>query len=115
MNIYDKIDSIFSGEAEEKPNWASDILNELKEIKTLLKEQKTQITKIDNNFYDFVKKFRISMRADIVNNVYPTFTYMGRDLGVDFKGLLYDKKTSKILPKNEAFKIYRYAYEHKVG
>ena len=115
MNIYDKIDSIFSGEAEEKPKWADEILNQLKEIKILLKEQKTQITKIDNNFYEFVKKFRISMRADVVNNVYPTFTYHGRDLGVDFKGLLYDKKTLKILPRDEAFKIYKYAYSHNVA
>ena len=113
MNIYEKIETIFSGEAEEKPKWANEILNELQEIKLLLQEQKQQINKIDSNFYDFIKKFRISMKADIVNNIYPTFRYYNKELGVDFKGLLYDKKTSKILPREEAYKVYKYAYEHK--
>jgi len=40
MNVYEQIDSIFSGEAEEKPQWASEILRELGEIKILLQNQK---------------------------------------------------------------------------
>ena len=113
MNIYNKIDTIFSGECEDKPAWANEILNELKEIKTLLKEQKQTVNRIDRNYYDFVKKFRESMKADVANNVYPTFYYKGKKLGVDFKGLLYDKATKKNISRDEAFEAYRYAYEYK--
>lgn len=128
MNVYEQIEVIFSGEAEEKPQWAGEILNELQEIKLLLKEQKEQLInkshhsytsypqnryKPDNKYYDFVKKFRVLMKPDTVNNIYPTFEYIGRKLGIDYSGLLYDKKDSKTLSKKEAFQIYRYAYEHQ--
>jgi len=124
MNIYEKIDTIFSGEAEERPQWANELLEEIREIKMLLKEQKellnyktqqinTTYPRNNSDFYDFVKKFRASMQADTTNNIYPTFEYKGRKLGVDYSGLLYDKKDSKTLSRQEAFEIYRYAYEHR--
>jgi len=128
MNIYEQIDSIFSGEAEEKPQWASEILKELKEVKVLLQEQKELCKNkpnqlytaypqnrqnTDSAYYDFVKQFRISMKADTKNNIYPTFEYDGQKFGVDFSGLLYDKKDSKTLSRQEAFRVYRYAYQHK--
>jgi len=109
MNIYEKIDVMFSGEAEDKPKWADDILCELREIKLLLQERKKQ----DNNFYDFIRNFRNSMKADGVNNTYPTYYYRNKKIGVDFKGLLYDKMNSKLLSKSEAFKVYRYAYNQQ--
>ena len=114
MDIYEKIDAIFSGEAEEKPQWAIDILDELKEIKMLLKEhqppQTKKATNDNNGLYAFIKHFRVSMRADTNNSIYPTFEYNGRELGVDFKGLLYDKETTHILSKEEAYRVYKYAY-----
>jgi len=113
MNIYDKIDAIFSDDIQEKPLWADELLSELREIKTLLKEQKKEIKKIDKNYYEFVKNFRQKMKADIANNIYPTFHYNDREFGVDFKGLLYDKQTQRTLPKNEAFEVYEYAYNHR--
>lgn len=122
MDIYEKIDAIFAGEAEEKPPWAEEILDELREIKSLLKEnqapQKHSVTSYENStgLYTFVKEFRRSMRADTLNNIYPTFVYKGKRLGVDFKGLLYDKESTRILPRAEAYKVYEYAYnQHKHG
>ena len=124
-NIYKQIDIIFSGEAEEKPQWAKELLQEIQEVRILLQEQKELLNQkqaytytpqnkhhIDSSYYDFIKQFRISMKADVDNDIYPTFEYLGRRLGVDYSGLLYDKKDSKILSKQEAFKVYRYAYEH---
>ncbi len=113
MNIYEKIDAIFSDDMQEKPVWADEILDELKEIKTLLQKQQKTVRKIDKNYYEFVKIFRNSMKADVANNIYPTFYYKGKKLGVDFKGLLYDKDTQRPITKDEAFEAYRYAYEHK--
>ena len=113
MDIYEQIDTIFSGEAENKPQWANEILSELKEIKVLLKEQKQTTQKIDKNFYSFIKEFRVLMRADTTKNIYPTFNYDGRRFGVDFKGLLYDKENSKFLSTDEAYKVYKYAYNQR--
>jgi len=116
MNIYEQIDVIFSGEAEDKPKWAEEILTQLQEIKTLLKDQnKNDYTKpiINRNFYAFIKEFRIAMRADIQNEVYPTYIYNNRRLGVDFQGLLYDKESSKILSKDEAYIVYKHAYNNQ--
>ncbi len=122
MDIYEKIDTIFSGEAEERPQWASELLDELKEIKALLKEHKQprlkRVTSYNNteDLYAFIKEFRDKMKADTANNNYPTFNYRGKKLGVDFKGLLYDKETTRTLRREEAFKIYRYAYNlHQDG
>jgi len=112
-NIYKKIEAIFDDDIQEKPKWADEILDELREIKTLLKEQKSSIKKIDKRYYDFIKEFRKNMRADVANNIYPTFYYNGKKYGVDFKGLLYDKSTSHVIPRDEAFKIYRFAYEQQ--
>jgi len=36
MNVYEQIETIFSGDAEKKPEWANEILKELADIKTLL-------------------------------------------------------------------------------
>ncbi|MEA3227613.1 MAG: hypothetical protein U9P38_00920 [Campylobacterota bacterium] len=118
MNIYEQIDVMFSGEAEDKPKWADEILSELKEIKQLLKEQRdsktyTSSNKSNQDFFSFLKEFRVSMRADTIKDIYPTFLYNDRKLGVDFKGLLYDKSTLKILSKDEAYIVYRYAYNQK--
>jgi len=112
MNIYDKIDAIFSHEDQDRPEWAKEILDELQQIRELLVEHKSEKRAVDKQFYRFVKEFRESMRADVANNTYPTFYYNQRELGVDFKGLLYDKESLKILSTKEAFKIYKYAY-HK--
>ncbi|MEA1892886.1 MAG: hypothetical protein U9N33_09260 [Campylobacterota bacterium] len=118
MNIYEQIDVIFSGEAEDKPKWAEEILGELKEIKQLLKEQRNSeihnsTNKASQKFYNFIKEFRISMRANTIKNIYPTFVYNNRKLGVDFKGLLYDKSTSRLLSRDEAYTVYKYAYNQQ--
>jgi len=113
MNIYEQIDTIFSGEAENKPQWANEILSELQEIKSLLQEQKQTTQKIDKNFYSFIKEFRILMKADTEKKIYPTFNYNGRRFGVDFKGFLYDKEDLKFLPTDEAYKVYKYAYNQR--
>jgi len=117
MTVYEQIDAIFSGEAQDKPQWANEILSELKEIKNLLKEETKIPSKekklYDSEYYNFVKEFRQKMKASTKDKIYPTFNYQGKKLGIDFKGLLYDKSTSKIIPKKEAFKIYKFAYEQQ--
>ena len=68
---------------------------------------------INRNFYAFIKEFRISMRADTLKGIYPTYICDNRRLGVDFQGLLYDKESSKILSKDEAYIVYKHAYNNQ--
>ena len=116
MDIYEKIDAIFSEEDENKPQWASEILTELKEIKALLATKHTHPSpkaytgEAQSIYYDWVKNFRKRMKAKPSEDIYPSFDYQGRTLGIDFKGLLYDKKSAQIISKQEAFKIYKFAY-----
>jgi len=111
MNVYEQIETIFSGDAEKKPEWANEILKELADIKTLLVKKELPHQRVNNlysndDYYDFIKQFRISLTDKI-------FEYKGRNFSVNKRGLLYDTKTLKIVSKSEAFKIYKYAYEQK--
>lgn len=119
MDIYEKIDIMFSGEAENRPKWADDLLDELKEVKSLLLELKSTqnlnvtANNLDRQYYNFVKQFRINLSPDLQNNIYPTYHYKNQKLGIDIKGLLYDKETTRTLLKYEAFDAYRFAYDHQ--
>lgn len=114
VNIFEKIDSIFSGYSDNRPLWAQEILDELKEIKQSLNQTNNTVKRIDKNYYDFVKEFRKSMQPDTYNNIYPKIDYKKRSLGVNFKGYLYDVNTHETLTKDEAFSAYEYFYTNKM-
>ena len=117
QNIFEKIDTMFSGENDDKPVWAVDILNELKSIRVLLEQNNRKVSNTNssnnNEYYDFINKFRASMRADVDNDIFPYILYHNRKLGVNFKGYLYDKDKSTTLSSKEAFDVYKYIYENK--
>jgi hypothetical protein len=128
QNIYKEIEAIFDEEFDQKPPaWANEMMNDIKEIKTLLQTQNQQqikiqsqlntqhqtIKRIDQNFYNFIKEFRKNMKANVDRNIYPTLHYNNKRYGINFKGLIYDKEDLHILPKSEAFKIYEFAYEKR--
>ena len=112
--IYEKIDAIFADELDTPPVWAKELLQEVQELKALVKEEKRENQKRDREFYAFLKEFRRSMRADVERNLYPKIIdYKGRKLGVNFDGLLYDVKSSNLLSTKEAFKVYGYLYKKR--
>lgn len=113
MTIQEKIEKIFAGESDNRPEWASELLTELKDIKSMLQETKQEKKVHDYSFYDFVNDFRKSMMPNVQNNIYPEVEYDGRKIGVNYRGLLYYKGDLSLLPKNEAFKVYRYLYNHE--
>lgn len=119
MNIHDKIEKIFSQTRADAPEWAIELLQELKEIKQMLHAQTPQPNQAhyqpqnNSSFYDFVSDFRESMKADIINNIYPEVEYQNKKIGVNFKGLLYYKSDSSLLNRDEAFRVYRFLYESK--
>lgn len=94
------------------PLWAEELLREIKAVRRVLEEQNS-----DNKpyaFYDFINAFRKAMQADTDKNEYPEVEVNGRRVGVTNAGLLYDKSTSKLIERTEAFKIYKTLYEqHK--
>jgi len=113
MNIYDQVEKMLESE-EVRPKWAEEILKELHEIKDLL-HQNTPSKKPyhDRAYYKFVNAFREQMRADITQDIYPEINYFGQILGVNFKGFIYDKESTKTLPAHKAFQVYRYLYENQ--
>ena len=117
MNLYDKIEKLYQNEQKRYSNpadntkWANEILYELKEIKQLLKENSKTTKKVDKNLMEFVNEFRAKMKPDIESGNYPEVNYMGKRLGVDNRGLLYDKDTLRLLSRSEAFKAYKYFFQ----
>lgn len=117
MNLYDKIEALYQDNGKKSTPPPSDILREilgeLKEIKTLLCSNYEKTKKIDSSLMSFVAQFRKNLQPNIDKNIYPEVQYNGRILGVNFKGLLYDKNTLKLISREEAFEAYRYFYnEH---
>ena len=112
-DIYKKIDAIFSQELTERPAWVDEILNEIKKINSVVEERYQEQKKMDRAFYAFIKNFRLNMYADTQSSRYPKINYNGRILGVNFNGLLYDVKSSNLLPTKEAFRVYQYLYKKR--
>jgi len=114
-DIYGKIEKIYENKENSEPSWVVELRTELKEIKELLNalnrpRKKRRKTK---EYFEFVKLLRERLKADTVNEIYPELLYNKRRIGANFKGLLYDKATAKLLSKHEAFEIYEYFYEKK--
>jgi len=116
-NIFKQIDSIFYEDPNHPPQWAMELLLEIREVKSLLLQQKQQSTPkqtISKEFYQFIKDFRKSMQPSPQNDFYPTYTYKGKKLGIDFKGLLYDKATTNYISRAEAYEVYEFAYKEHI-
>ncbi len=112
-DIYKKIDAIFENELNQKPAWVHEILDELKQLNAKLEQHEQQEQKRDKAFYRFVKEFRSNMCADTLNSRYPKISHNNHVLGVNFKGLLYDVKSSKLLTTKEAFRVYESLYKQR--
>jgi murein L,D-transpeptidase YafK len=115
MNIYQKIDEMF-----EDKNLALEILNELKDIKAILKDGRKTYNysykkTLPKDYFEFVNKFRNEMREDINRGFTPEFVYEDMLLAINSKGLIYNKMTKRILPKHKAFEIYEKFYEKAIS
>ncbi len=76
----------------------------------------TKVTKrVNKNLMSFVNDFRNKMKPNVSKNHFPEVTYGDKKLGIDNRGLLYDKKTLRILHKDEAFEVYRYFYHQYIN
>lgn len=115
MTIYDQVQNLLHTD-EEIPLWAKEIQKELSEIKELLQQSHHHLGKKshhDRDYFRFVERLREQMRADIADERYPEIDYFGQKLGINFKGWIYNKESTKALPAHEAFKVYRFLYKHK--
>jgi hypothetical protein len=117
-DLFDKINGLYAGDIyPNNPTWAAEIISELRKIRVLLENNTTEqqnYNSQNDQFREFVAQFRKKMQPNTNTNHYPEVLVEDRRIGVDFKGLLYDKKTSKLLSRDEAFRIYRLLYsEHR--
>lgn len=116
MNVYDQVEKLLQ-DNKSYPQWADEMLHELRQIRKLLeKMQQPKNAKYDKDryaYFAFVNKLRKRLRADIANDRYPQIDYQGRELGVNLKGWIYDKATTRELPAHEAFEVYRFLYDHR--
>jgi hypothetical protein len=116
QNIYEQIDTMFSGENDARPLWACEILDELRELKGLLKSQNNQansMIKPKHNFdkYDFVNRLREKLKPDVQNEIYPYIVYENNHYGVNLKGFVYNKTNyNETVTREKAFKIFDYIY-----
>lgn len=112
-NIYEKIDKLYK--KDNQNDILKQILSELVQIKNILKDMENprRNKKKNQDYFDFVNRFRELMKPDTQNEIYPEVHYKGKRIGVNFKGHLYDKDTTHTLPKIEAFALYEYFYEKK--
>ena len=100
--------------------WIKHFIFEIGEIKTEIKEIKESKEIAENpklnaspteEYYAFVNKLRVVMRADTDSGLYPEVKVDGMRVGVTSSGLLYDKVHGRILPRELAFGIYRRLYD----
>ena len=111
MTIYDQVEKLLSSE-DDRPKWADEILYELREIKSVLKNRNQKEPR-DKAYFKFVNELRKKMRASIAVDNYPEIYYNNRVLGINFKGWIYDKENTKVLPAQEAFEVYKFLYNQR--
>ncbi len=103
--IFKKIDEMFESEEVSK-----EILEELKSIRAVLlggiKKEERDKRRLNKAYYKFYYEFRERMREREREGYFPEFEIEGRVYAINKNGLMYDKKSGKLLSKNEAFKIY---------
>ncbi len=114
-NILSQVEKLLSEDAN-RPEWADEILFELREIKKLLQSQSESVQSRKERrkaFFAFINMLRKRMRADIINGTYPEIYYRGRTLGVNLKGYIYDKQTTADLSATEAYEVYRFLFDNR--
>jgi hypothetical protein len=97
-------------------SYVSRMAEELKAMKAELNKT-TTVSTTQNKYHSeayftFVTKLRGKMRANVEKNYYPSIKIDGMELGIDFNGLMYDRKTSRTLPRALAFEVYHKLYDH---
>ena len=97
-------------------SYVSKMASELKELREKLATPTPSRNASDKYsseaYFAFVTKLRGKMRANVEKNYYPSINIDGMKLGIDFKGLLYDQKTKRTLPRALAFEVYHRLYDH---
>jgi len=96
-------------------SYVNEMASELRTLKTQLKEKpvsnNTDSLYLSEDYFSFVTKLRGKMKANVEKNYYPSIRIDGMELGIDFNGLLYDKKTNRNLPRALAFDVYHKLYD----
>jgi hypothetical protein len=111
-NFYKKMEEVFDENNFESQNEdiLKEILFELREIKALLARKNKKMPK---EYYKFINDFRDKLKENPYEGKYPEFNFNDRKLAINQNGLLYDKKTNKLLNTSEAFMVYEKLFEKR--
>ena len=97
-------------------SYVSDMTEEIRKLRTQIKGTQKAVQEQDKykseSYFSFVTQLRGKMRANVDKNYYPKIRIDGMELGIDFNGLLYDRRTSRTLPRALAFEVYHKLYDH---
>ena len=108
-----------SQRSENEALWSymNSMAEELRTLKSKIKNPTTFDTMSkysSDEYFTFVTKLRGKMKANVEKNYYPSIKIDGMELGIDFKGLLYDRKTNRTLARALAFEVYHKLYDHHI-
>ncbi len=117
-SLYEKIEQLYGAKSSSEPIWVNELREELRAIKALLQANSstsnlTKKRRKSKAYFEFVELFRKKLMADVERDIYPEVHYEGRRIGVNIKGFLYDKATTKSLKAYEAFALYEHFYAKK--
>jgi len=129
QNIYEKIDTMFSGQNDDKPQWAVEILQELHEIKELLQQstQPKQYNIPSNNhtpqyssivdkhrltYFEFIQDLRQNYNDAVSTD---DILWKNQRLGISEGGLIYNKNTNRIYSTEDARIIYKELYNLSIN
>ncbi len=96
-------------------SYINDMASEVRTLKEQLKSTEvsnnTDGKYLSDDYFSFVTKLRGKMKANVEKNYYPRIRIDGMEFGIDFKGLLYDRKTNRTIPRALAFDVYHKLYD----
>jgi len=110
-HMQEAIASLLEDQNDEIPQWAEKMIEDIEEIKTLLRLQVRQ--KLEDEKRYFIRRVRRRLRANPKKGVYPVVSYAGDEYGVDAEGMLFCSKTDRALSAKEAFEIFDFLYRNR--
>jgi len=113
MDLAKKLEKLVSTQDDTLLDVQLQILQELKEIKNLLKLANRTKRKSKQEYYNFVNKLRAKLKPDTTNNIFPEIIYNSQIIGITSNGYLYNKETNEELKAQQAFKVYQFLYKNQ--
>jgi len=108
VNVYEQLQKLI--EYENSQDTLKKILEELREIKKILSNDKKHNSQ---EYYNFVYKLKKFFKDSISKDKQLEIKYNSKTITINQAGWMYDKDTSLKLSAKEAFDVYKYLYKNQ--